>query len=164
MEVTLIAAVASNGVLGRDGEIPWRLPEDLRRFKERTLGHHLVLGRRTWESIGRPLPGRRMVVISRRTGYRAPPEVTVVDSLEAALTLAESAGETEVFVAGGADIYRLALPHADRLLLTELDLEVEGDTFFPPFDATLWREISREEHPPDPDHAFAYRFRTLERR
>lgn len=164
MRVTLIAAVARGRVLGLEGKIPWRLPADLRRFKERTMGHHLALGRRTWESIGRALPGRTMVVVTRRPDYPVPEGVHVAGSLEAALKRAEGAGETEVFVAGGGEIYRQALPRADRLDLTEVDLEVEGDTFFPEIDEGEWREVSREEHPADDRNPHPYRFRVLERR
>jgi len=164
MRVTLIAAVARGRVLGLEGEIPWRLPADLRRFKQRTMGHHLVLGRRTWESIGRALPGRTMVVVTRRPDYPVPEGVHVARSLEAALKRAQTAGETEVFVGGGGEIYRQALPRADRLDLTEVDLEVAGDTFFPEIDEDEWREVSREEHPADDRHPHPYRFRVLERR
>lgn len=164
MRVTLIAALARGRVLGLEGEIPWRLPADLRRFKERTMGHHLVLGRRTWESIGRALPGRKMVVITREPDYPVPEGVHVAGSLEEALQRAEAAGESEVFVAGGGEIYREALPRADRLDLTEVDLEVEGDTFFPEIDEREWREISRAVHPADDRNPHPYRFRLLERR
>lgn len=164
MRVTLIAAMARDRVLGRDGTIPWRLPADLRRFKQRTMGHHLVVGRRTWDSIGRPLPGRRMVVVTRQPDLSLPDEVTVAPSLDAALALAEAAGETEVFVAGGGEIYRRALPSADRLDLTEVDLVTGGDTFFPEIDEGDWREITCEEHPADERNPHPYRFRVLERR
>ena len=163
MRVTLIAALARDRVLGRDGEIPWRLPADLRRFKQRTMGHHLVLGRRTWESIGSTLPGRTMVVVTRQADYPVPPGVNLAPSLSAALERAQKAGETEVFVAGGGEIYREALPRADRLDLTEVDLEVGGDTFFPEIDEGEWREIHREEHPADDRNPHPYRFRVLER-
>lgn len=164
MRVTLIAAMARDRVLGLDGAIPWRLPVDLRRFKKRTMGHHLVMGRRTWDSIGRPLPGRRTVVVSRRPDLAVPDEVTVAPSLDAALALAEAAGETEVFIAGGGEIYRQALSRADRLDLTEVDLDTEGDTFFPEIDEDDWREISNEEHPADERNPHSCRFRVLERR
>jgi dihydrofolate reductase len=164
MRVTLIAALARDRVLGREGGIPWRLPADLGHFKRTTMGHFLVLGRRTWESIGRALPGRKMVVITRRPDLAVPEGVTVAGSLEEALERAETAGESEVFIAGGGEIYRQALPRADRLDLTEVDLEVEGDTYFPEIDEEEWREISREEHPADDRNPHACRFRVLERR
>jgi len=186
VRVTLIAAVARHRVLGRDGGIPWRLPADLKRFQQRTMGHPLVMGRRTWESIGRPLPGRRMVVVTRQVEYLPHDEVSgevaakviVVPSLEAALDRAETvaremareraqeAGDArpEIFIAGGGDIYRQALPHADRIDLTEVDLEVAGDTFFPGLDESEWRELSREDHPADERNPHPFRFRVLERR
>lgn len=139
--LSLVVAVARNGVIGVNGQLPWRLPEDLKRFKALTLGHTLVMGRKTHESIGRLLPGRRTVIVSRNHAYRVE-GATVVPSVEAAIEAA--AGETEVFVVGGGEIYALALPLADRLLVTEVDLAPEGDAFFPPVDRSRWREVGRE--------------------
>lgn len=143
MRVTLIAAVASNGVIGADGDIPWRIPEDWRRFKSLTLGHTLVMGRKTYDSIGRPLPGRTTIVITRQPSWRAD-GITVVHTLEEAL---QAAPEGEVFIAGGGDIYRLALPLADRMSLTEVDQSPEGNAFFPEWDSAQWRQTARIEHP-----------------
>jgi len=140
--LSLVVAVARNGVIGVNGQLPWRLPEDLKRFKALTLGHTLVMGRKTHESIGRLLPGRRTIIISRNPDYRVE-GATVVPSVEAAIEAA--AGETEVFVVGGGEIYALALPLADRLLVTEVDLAPEGDAFFPPVHTTRWSETTREE-------------------
>lgn len=162
MRISLIAAVARNGVIGKDGRLPWHLPADLRRFKALTMSHHLLVGRKTWEAIGRPLSGRRMVVISRDPDYRAP-GATVVHSLEEAFELARRAGETEAFVAGGGEIYAQALPHAQRLYLTEVDAEAEGDTHFPTFDRRAWELVEREAHRPDAENAVAFRFLTYER-
>lgn len=131
MEVVLIAAVARNGAIGRGGTMPWHLPADLKRFKRTTLGAPMVMGRRTWDSIGRPLPGRRSIVVTRNPGWRAEGAETA-GSLSAALALAGPV--PQVFVIGGAQIYAEALPLADRLELTEIDADVEGDTFFPPWD------------------------------
>src|SRR5438128_8661840 len=114
MRISIIVAVAENGVIGRGGMLPWRLSDDLRRFKQLTMGHTIVMGRKTWESIGRALPGRRNVVVSRQAGYAAA-GTEVVGSLDDAIALAEAAGETELFVIGGAEIYRLAMPRAERL-------------------------------------------------
>ena len=139
--ICLIAAIAANGVIGSGGALPWRLPEDLKYFKRLTQGHTVVMGRKTWESIGRALPGRRNVVVTRQTGYVAP-EASVAPSLEAAL--AACAGETDVYVIGGAELYGAALPLADSLLLTEIHRDFAGDTRFPEFDRTRWREASRE--------------------
>jgi len=139
----LIAAVASNGVIGAHGGLPWRLPEDLRFFKLQTMGHPVIMGRRTWESIGRPLPGRRNIVVTRTAGLQAE-GATVVDSLAAAL--AACAGEKEAFVIGGAELYRAALPVAERLVLTEIHREFDGDVRFPAFERANWRETRREAH------------------
>ncbi len=141
--LTLIAAVARNGVIGNDNALPWRLPEDLKRFKELTLGHPIIMGRKTWASLGRPLPGRRNIVISRDPDFKAPGGI-VVASLAAAL--AASADASEAFVIGGAEIYALALPEAQCLRLTEIDRDFPGDTHFPGFDPAAWRETERKSH------------------
>lgn len=151
--LSLIVAVASNGVIGVDGQLPWRLPDDLKRFKALTMGHTLVMGRKTHESIGRLLPGRRTIIVSRNPAYRVE-GATVVDSVEAAIQAA--AGETEVFVVGGGEIYALALPMADRLLVTEVDLAPEGDAFFPAVDRAHWSETARESRMTD--HGVRYAF------
>jgi dihydrofolate reductase len=141
MTVTLIAAVAKNGVIGAGGGIPWHLPEDFAHFKATTLGHTLVMGRATYESIGRPLPGRTTVVLTRDPDWQAD-GVTTAASIEAALALAEG----DVYVAGGAAVYEAALPYADEQLLSEIDLEPEGDTSYPAYDDAQWPEVSRQHH------------------
>jgi dihydrofolate reductase len=146
LKVSLIAAVARGGVIGRDGGIPWRLPEDMQRFRELTVGHPVVMGRRTWESLPdrfRPLPGRGNIVITRNPDWSAQ-GADRAPSIEEALALLES--EPEVFVIGGGEIYAAALPFADELLLTEIDAEVEGDTTFPEWDSGEFEETSRESH------------------
>jgi dihydrofolate reductase len=143
--VTLVAAVARGGVIGRDGGIPWRLPEDMARFKALTTGHAVVMGRRTWESLPdrfRPLPERRNVVVTRNSGWTAD-GAERAESFDHALQLV--ANEPRVFVIGGGEIYAAALPLADELLLTEIDLDVEGDAFFPSFDRGQFEETSRDE-------------------
>ncbi len=149
----LIAAVAANRVIGIDGRLPWRLPEDLKHFKTLTLGHPIIMGRLTWESIGRPLPGRTNIVVSRQHDYGAP-GAQVADSLEAAYACCAMA--EEVFVIGGADLYRAALPEADVLELTEIQREFAGDVRFPNFDRSLWREVRREHHRTDDGMDFAF--------
>lgn len=140
--ISLIAAVASNGIIGAGNALPWRLPEDLKRFRSLTLGHPVIMGRRTFESIGRALPGRRNIVVTRNPGFVAPGCETA-GSLEAAV--AACAGATdEVFVIGGAQLYAQALPQARRLYLTEIRAEFDGDTRFPSFDPDPWRESARE--------------------
>ncbi len=150
-----------NRVIGQDGGLPWRLPADLAHFKRQTSGHHIIMGRKTWESIGRRLPNRTMVVVSRRVGYEASGCV-VVDSLRAGLDAARRAGETEAFVVGGASLYREALRLADCVHLTEVDAEVEGDVHFPEI-GPGWAEVSRQPHPQDERHPFPFSFVVLER-
>lgn len=140
MTVILIAAVGRNGVIGRDNDLPWRIREDLQRFKQLTLGHTLVMGRKTYDSIGRPLPGRRTVVVTRQPGWSAA-GVDVVHSLEDALTY-----DGHLYVAGGGEIYRQALPYADHLELTEVHQSPDGDVTFPAIDAADWTETAREQH------------------
>jgi len=145
MRIVIVAAVGRNGVIGADGRLPWRIPEDLARFKRLTMGHAVVMGRATFESIGRPLPGRTNVVLTRRPGW-SHAGVEVAGSLDDALAIAASSGH-DVFVAGGAEVYRQTLSKADRLELTEVDAEPEGDTWFPPVDWSQWEEVSRHRHP-----------------
>ena len=145
MTVTIVAAVARNGVIGVDGGLPWRLPDDLRRFKELTLGHVLVMGRKTYESIGHPLPGRATIVVTRSPSWDSgAAEVRVSRSVSDAIAAA-AALDDEVFVVGGAQVYAAALPLADRLELTWVDAEPEGDTTFPELDLRDWRQVRREE-------------------
>lgn len=141
--ISLIAAVARNGVIGRDGGMPWHLPDELRRFKATTMGHTLVMGRRTFDGIGRVLPGRRTIVLTRDPAWQHA-DVEVAHSFPEAVSLAGPADE--VFVAGGAQVYAEALPYAHRLVITEVDDDPEGDTYFPEWDRSQWRETSREEH------------------
>lgn len=163
MRLTIIAAVAENGVIGRSGDLPWRLPADFRHFKRTTMGHHLLMGRRTWDSIGRALPGRTTIVISR--GAPALPEgVLGARSLGEALALAASRGAAEAFVAGGAEIYRRALPRADRLVLTRVAARPEGDTFFPEIDEKEWRRVESRERPADEENPHDLTFLVYERR
>jgi dihydrofolate reductase len=164
MIVSILVARASNGTIGRDGGLPWRLPRDLKRFKRLTMGHHILMGRKTWESIGRALPGRTSVVVSRDGGYAVPEGVRLAGSLEAAFRLAQRAGEDEAFVIGGGEIYALALPRADRIYLTEVEAAVDGDAAFPPLDPERWVQVAADRHPADARHDHPYRFVVLERR
>ena len=141
--IYLVAAVAKNGVIGAGGNLPWHLPEDLRHFKKLTLGHPVIMGRRTWESLGRPLPGRDNIVVTRTTGYEAP-GASVAASLAAAIALCS--GEPVAFVIGGAEIYAAALALADGLVLTEIQQDFEGDTHFPQWDRSAWRVSQKETH------------------
>ena len=159
--ITLIVARARNGVIGRDGKLPWRLPEDLAFFKRTTTGHPIVMGRRTWESIGRPLPGRRSIVVTRQASFAAA-GAEVAANLDEALRLC--AGSEEVFVIGGAQLYAEALPRAGRLIVTEIDADFEGDTHWPAPDPAQWREAAREHLPPTAERHFALDFVTYLRR
>jgi len=153
MTICIIAAMSENRVIGRDGGIPWHLPEDLRRFKRLTTGHTVIMGRKTYESIGRPLPDRRCIVLSRREGSLGD-GIEIVHSFDEAL---DAAAEAEmVFVAGGSEVYAMALPFADRMELTFVDGEVEGDALFPEVEFSEWKLVGEERH-----EGFA--FRTYER-
>jgi dihydrofolate reductase len=159
--LTLIVARARNGVIGRGGTLPWRLPEELAHFKRTTMGHPIVMGRRTWASIGRPLPGRRSIVVSRNRSFTAP-GAEVVPSLDAAL---EAAGDVpEVFVIGGAELYAAAAPRAQRMIVTEIDADFEGDTVFPAPDPRDWEAVEHERHGATPTRPFALDFVTYHRR
>jgi len=139
--VYLVAAVAKNGVIGAAGKLPWRLPEDLRHFMALTLGHPVIMGRKTWESLGKPLPGRENIVVTRARGYDAP-GAHVAASLDAALALC--AGEPVAFVIGGGELYASALPVADAMVITEIGRDYAGDARFPDFDRGAWREAQRK--------------------
>ena len=137
----LIAAVAANGIIGAGGKLPWHIPGELKHFKKLTLGHPVIMGRLTWASLGKPLPGRENIVVSRQPAFEAP-GASVASSVEAAVALC--AGEPVAFVIGGAEIYAAALPLADGLVLTEIDKDYEGDTRFPDWDRKAWRETQKE--------------------
>jgi dihydrofolate reductase len=155
--VTAILARADNGAIGRDGALPWRIPADLKRFKALTIGTPMIMGRRTFESLGRLLPGRRHIVLTRDARWRAE-GAEIAHSANEALDLAPN---SDVTVIGGAEIYRLMLPHTTRIELTEVHADVAGDTFVPPF-GSEWREVAREDHPAEGGRP-AYSFVTLER-
>jgi dihydrofolate reductase len=159
--VSLIVAMALNGVIGRGNGLPWKLPEDLRRFKASTMGKPLLMGRKTYESIGRPLPGRLNIVLTRDAAWSAP-GVSVVHTVEEALNAAGDA--SELMVIGGAEIYRLVMPFARRIYLTHVHAEVPGDTYFPAFDPTQWVDVECDAYPADERNAFPLTFMTLERR
>jgi dihydrofolate reductase len=162
MIISLIVAVSENGVIGDKGGIPWHLPEDLKLFKQTTMGHTLIVGRKTYESIGRPLPGRKMIVLTRQQNYTAE-GCQVVDGLQEALELARLQGENEAFVAGGAQVYAQALRLADRIYWTQVHAEVEGDAFFPEFECEDWFEQEQRTFPMDERHAYAFTFSLLVR-
>ncbi|MGU5696044.1 type 3 dihydrofolate reductase [Aeromonas allosaccharophila] len=163
MKISMIAAMAHDRVIGKDNQMPWHLPADLAHFKRVTLGKPVLMGRKTFESIGRPLPGRRNLVISRNPGYQAE-GIEVVGSVEAARALLASSAVEELMVIGGGHLYAEMLPSADCLYLTQIDLAVEGDTRFPAFDDGPWQRIACESHPADEKNPHPYRFETWQRR
>lgn len=163
MRVSIIVAVSDNGVIGHEGDLPWQLSRDLKRFKALTMGHHLLMGRKTFDSIGTALPGRTTVVISRGLP-QLPPEVRLAHSLDEAVEIARADGDDEAFIAGGAEIYAQALSQADRLYLTRVHTKSTGDTFFPLWQESEWREVSREEHPTDDRNAHPHSFLVYDRK
>ena len=158
--ITLIAARARNGVIGHNNQMPWKIPGEQAYFKRMTMGSPIVMGRKTWESIGRALPGRRNIVVTHDSTYSAT-GADVVGSLDDALLLA---GDVEqIFIIGGGQLYAAAMPRASRVLLTEIDADFDGDTFMPALDRRQWHETSREDHPPTSDRSFGYSFVVYER-
>jgi len=158
--VSLIVAMSRNRVIGRDNRLPWHLPEDLKRFKQLTMGHHIVMGRKTWESIGRLLPGRTTVIVTRDQNLQVP-GAKIARSLAQALHLCE--GDPEVFVIGGAQIFQTALPRVQRIYLTTIETDIEGDIRMPAIDWTAWRCVESESHPVAPGNALPWTFATYER-
>ncbi len=165
MILSLIVAAAENGVIGKDNQLLWRLPDDLKRFKQLTLGHPIIMGRKTYESIGKPLPGRTSIVITRSRGYAAE-GVFVVDSLEKAVDMSREQEAEEAFVIGGGEIYRQALTKnlADKIYLTLVHTEIEGDTFFQIPNENDWTTVSQINHPADERHNYAFQFVDLTRK
>ncbi|MFP4561436.1 MAG: dihydrofolate reductase [Thiohalorhabdus sp.] len=172
MQITMIMAASDNGVIGVDNRLPWNLPDDLRFFARQTRGKMVLMGRRTYDSLGptaerpNPLPKRTLLVVTGRPGDfpLECQEVVPVGSVQEGLAMAEALGEEELMVAGGHSVFMEAWPFADRILLTRVHGQVEGDTFIPDPDPRKWREVSRDHHPVDPDHTFPFTTFTLERR
>ena len=163
MKLSMIAALDTNNVIGRNSQVPWCIRTDLRRFKQITMGHHVIMGRKTFESINRPLPGRTNLIITRRDDWSAE-GVTVVHTLEEALQIAAKADDPEPFIVGGAEIYELAIHRADRMYLTRVHAEVEGDTWFPEFDdVSEWKLVDAEHCDADDRNEFPFSFLTYER-
>jgi len=162
MIISQIAAVSLNGVIGVNNGLPWKMPDDTAYFKAKTLGHHIVMGRKNYEAEGKALPGRVNIVLTRNENYRIS-DGLVVNQLEDAFELARKAGETEMFIVGGEEIYKLAMPFTDRIYLTRIHTEVEGDTFYPKPDFNEWKEISKIRHKKDQSNPFDYDFLVFER-
>ncbi|MCP5041914.1 MAG: dihydrofolate reductase [bacterium] len=163
MKLSIFAAISENDVIGRRGGLPWRLPDELAYLKRTTMGHTLIMGRKTYESIGRPLPGRTSIVVTRQADYQPHPEVVVVNDFARGLEAADERGESELFVFGGESIYREALPGADRLYITRVHAQVEGDTFFPQLSLADWKLIREETHEADERHAYPFSLCVYER-
>jgi dihydrofolate reductase len=159
--ISLIVAMAKNRVIGANNTLPWHLPADLKHFKALTMGHHMIMGRKTYESIGKPLPGRTSVVVTRSANYSMS-GVIVVNSLEDAI--AACGNEEEIFVIGGAELYRQAIGLTDRIYLTEIDADISGDAHFTDFDSNLWQETGRESHTPDEKNLYSYHFVIYDRK
>ena len=164
MIISLIVAKSRNNVIGKSGTIPWHLPADLKYFKKVTLGHHIIMGRKTYESIGRPLPGRTNIVVTRNKAYTAEGCV-IVNSVEAGLAFARMNEEQEVFIVGGSTLYNEIIPEAEKMYITEVDLLVlDGDTFFPEYDEQMWIESNQYPYVADEVNKFNYTMYIYERR
>jgi dihydrofolate reductase len=164
MIISIIAAMSENHVIGRSGDLPWHLPDDFARFKKITTGHPIIMGRKTFASIGaRPLPHRLNIIVTRNSDYHCA-GVAVATSLDAALALARNDSDEEVFICGGEQIYRLTIPMADRLYLTVVHTEIEGDTHFPPIEGDQWLLVNQQHHEADARHVYAMTFRDYVRR
>ncbi|MFC6998695.1 dihydrofolate reductase [Rufibacter roseus] len=161
--IALVVAIAENRVIGKDNQLIWHLPEDLKHFKRLTMGHPMVMGRKTFEAIGKPLPGRTSVIISSQPDYKAPGGCIVVGSIEDALKTGLAIDE-HVMVVGGGEVYRQTLPYAEVVYLTLVHESFDGDVFFPDLDPDTWEVTEQEEHPADERHAYPYTFLTFRRR
>jgi len=165
MIISLIAAVSKNHVIGKNNDLPWHLPDDMKFFMQTTKGHHIIMGRKNYDSIPekfRPLPNRTNIVVTHQASFKAP-GCLVVNSLEKGLEIALRNGEQETFIIGGSEIYNAGMPHANRLYLTEIHAVVEGDTFFPEVNRLEWKEISRKTHPADERHLHNFDFVVYDR-
>jgi dihydrofolate reductase len=165
MIISLIAALAQNNTIGKDNDLPWHLPDDMKYFMQTTKGHHCIMGRKNYQSIPekfRPLPNRTNIVVTRQSNFDAPGCI-IVNSIDAGINIARKNGEAEVFIIGGAEIYNSSMQQADRLYLTEIQGKIDGDTHFPAFKQNEWREVSRDHHGTDERHAYAFDFVVYER-
>ncbi|HHP7241314.1 MAG TPA: dihydrofolate reductase [Cyclobacteriaceae bacterium] len=165
MKISMIAAMSRNKVIGLNNDLPWHLPDDFKYFKATTSGHHVIMGRRNFESLQQafqPLPNRPNIIITRKDQYDGK-GAYVVNSLDKALEIARENGEEEAFIIGGGEIYKMALPGTDYIYLTEVDAEFDGDTYFPEFPKNEWKEVSRKHHGVDAKHAYSFDFVLYER-
>lgn len=160
MKISMIAAMSKNRVIGKDNDLPWHLPDDFRFFKEKTKGHHVLMGRKNFESLPhrfRPLPDRVNMILTRKNDLKLPGTL-IFNSLPEAIQHASGNNEKELFIIGGGEIYEMALPFAEEIYLTEIDASIDGDTFFPELDAKNWKEMSRKHHPEDEKHNYPFDF------
>ncbi|MEX2593212.1 MAG: dihydrofolate reductase [Anditalea sp.] len=164
MKISIIVAKAKNNVIGKDNQLVWHLPGDLRHFKNTTSGHHVIMGRKTFESMGKPLPKRTSIVITRNKSYTVPEGHYVVHDLASALEVGHSKGLDQIFILGGAEIFKMALPIADELIITEVKASPEGNTFFPPLDYSKWEKISEEKFSRDEKNKFNFSILTYRRK
>lgn len=162
--ISLIAAMGNNRVIGLNNDMPWHLPKDLAHFKKITIGHPIVMGRKTYESIGRPLPNRKNIILTRQESLELPEEVMTVSNLETVLKWSEENPEEEIFIIGGGNLYKQALPYADRLYITEINEDFDGDTFFPAFDQEEWEIVDETIGERDINNPYDFKFITYERR
>ncbi len=162
MIISLVAAVDQKSGIGRDNRLPWHLSDDLKHFRRLTMSHHVLMGRKTYQSSQGKMPGRKLIVLTRSADFQAP-DAQIVPSLDAGIQFAQSAGETELFIIGGAQVFTQALPIADHLYYTEVHSDANADTFFPQLDRTHWKEISRQDFPAGPKNDFPFTILHLER-
>jgi dihydrofolate reductase len=161
--ISIIVAIDERGAIGKSGGLPWRLSSDLKRFRELTMGHHVILGRKTFETIGKPLPGREIIVVTRQEDYKVE-GCALAHSVDKAIGLARAEGEGEVFIGGGAEVYAQAMSRADRMYLTVVHAVVEADTFFPEWDQRNWVEQESFHHPADEKNQYPHTFKLLNRK
>jgi len=160
MIISLIAALTKNHVIGKNNDLPWRLPDDMKYFMQTTKGHHVIMGRKNYQSLPdkfRPLPNRTNIVVSHQKDFSAP-GCHLVNRIEDGIAMARAAGEKELFIIGGSEIYKLGMPYADQLYLTEIDTTLEGDTYFPPFNKEEWHKLLQIHHGADERHQYAFDF------
>lgn len=163
--LSLMVAMSENRVIGKDGDLPWHLPKDFNRFKQKTTGHHIIMGRKTFESLGsEPLPNRPNIVISSQSQLKVPEGVRLVHDLKSALEIVKNSEDPEPFVIGGGKVYEQAFPYADRIYLTIVHTQINGDTFFPEFDESEWEIIEETPYPADEKHDYPFTFYTFERK
>ena len=155
--LAMIVAVSKNGVIGHEGDLPWRLSADLKQFKKLTMGHHIIMGRKTFDSIGVLLPGRQTVIVTRQKDFQFEGAI-IVHSIETALEQASGQSDKQPFLVGGAEIYRLAMPHVTELFLTRVHVSIEGDTFLPEIDWQAWEQVENQRHPADDRNEFDFSF------